>query len=110
MPRAVSKGNPSVGGVALRATWQRSGRQEAWTLKPHAVTAGCGTLKSNFTKGVPDTRGALFTLNLAFTPAAGQLRRINESQIGDAWSRPAQCIMLPPDFFPEAPATVKLQW
>ena len=49
--------------------------------------AGCATIGSSFTKGLANTRGALFTLNLNFTAAAGRLRKIDRNRISAHFRR-----------------------
>ncbi len=48
----------------------------------HSLLSGCDTITWNFTRGLNNTRGALFALNVGFTPAAGKLRQIPEGSIG----------------------------
>lgn len=48
------------------------------------VFAGCETITWNFTRGLNDTQGALFVLNVGFLPAAGKLQQIQENSISRA--------------------------
>ena len=45
--------------------------------------SGCSTLTWNFTRGLNGTHGAMFVLNIGFTPAAGQLKLISADSIGE---------------------------
>lgn len=48
------------------------------------LTAGCDTIRWNFTRGLNDTRGAAFVLNVGFQQSAGSLQQISADSISKA--------------------------
>lgn len=48
------------------------------------MVAGCDTIRWNFTRGLNDTRGAAFVLNVGFQQSAGSLQQISADSISKA--------------------------
>jgi hypothetical protein len=58
------------------------------------TTAGCDTIRWNFTRGLNDTRGALFVLNVGFQSSAGSLRQVAADSIGTSPLYPLSSLQL----------------
>ena len=52
------------------------------------MIAGCDTIRWNFTRGLNDTRGAAFVLNVGFQQSAGSLQQISADSISKALDTP----------------------